>query len=305
MKKNKRTSTLDTKSTIVTVFLIVAIVLGLYFWTYGTLDDSYESASARTNVNAPQRHGSASNSASDSKPAEQNAKDGYEIPAPLKDRPEQIVRHKGYTLSYNSTHNTPNWSAWALTASHTRGHLDREQKFWADPQIPKTNRVDFYEYKDSEYDRGHMCPAGDMKWDEQAMHDCFYMSNMCPQDHTLNSSTWGNLENACRVWARTEGIVYIVCGPVYKSRKSHRRIGIHHKIDVPEGFFKAVLSLRKGREKAIAFYFDNVPTTKHYRGFCMSVDEIEKMIGMDLFPKVDDGLEKRIEAKCNINDWAQ
>lgn len=229
---------------------------------------------------------------------------GVEIPAPLKDRPEQIVRHKGYTLSYNSDHNTPNWSAWALTASHTRGRLDRDQKFWADKAIPRANRVDFYEYKESVYDRGHMCPAGDMKWDEQAMHDCFYMSNMCPQDHTLNSSTWGNLENACRVWAREEGVVYIVCGPVYKGKK-HEVIGINHAIDVPEGFFKAVMSLRKGREKAIAFYFDNVPTTCHFREGAMSVDDVEKLTGMDLFPQVDDAIEKKIEARYNMRDWAQ
>lgn len=230
---------------------------------------------------------------------------GWEIPAPLTDRPEQIVRHKGYTLSYNRKHNTPNWSAWALTKAHTYGKLERDQKFWADPAIERAYRVDFYDYKESNYDRGHMCPAADMKWDEEAMHDCFYMSNMCPQNHTLNSGSWGNLENACRVWARTEGVVYIVCGPVYKPKKKHERIGIDHVIDVPEGFFKAVLSLRKGHEKAIAFYYDNNAKTQHYRDAACCVDDIEKMTGMDLFPKVNNALEKKIEARYNIRDWAQ
>ena len=35
----------------------------------------------------------------------------YEIPAPLKDRPEQILHRKGYTTSYNQQTKTPNWVA--------------------------------------------------------------------------------------------------------------------------------------------------------------------------------------------------
>lgn len=242
----------------------------------------------------------------ETKPANaNNVKSGIELPAPLKDRPEQIVRHKYYTLSYNKTHNTANWVAWTLTKARTYGKLEREQKFWADPMIPRANRVDFYDYKESSYDRGHMCPAGDMKWDATAMYECFYMSNMCPQNHTLNSGAWGNLENACRVWARREGVIYIVCGPVYKKNTKHERIGVNHAIDVPEGFFKAVLSLKKGKERAIAFYYDNNAKYKHYRDAACSVDEIEKLIGMDLFPNVEDVVEKRIEAKYNIRDWAQ
>lgn len=242
---------------------------------------------------------------SDSNPIAPTAQDGIEIPAPLSDRPEQIVRHRGYTLSYNNKHNTPNWSAWALTAEHTDGPEARSQKFWADPEIPTVYRVDYYDYKESGYDRGHMCPAGDMKWSREAMHDCFYMSNMCPQDHSLNSGSWGSLENACRSWARTEGVIYIVCGPVYKSRKRHERIGIDHVIDVPEGFFKAVLSLRPGKEKAIAFYFDNDASKQNYKQLCMSVDDIEKMTGIDLYPSLDDELENKLEATYNIKEWGK
>ena len=35
----------------------------------------------------------------------------YELPAPLKDRPELILQRKGYTTSYNSKTKTPNWVA--------------------------------------------------------------------------------------------------------------------------------------------------------------------------------------------------
>lgn len=116
----------------------------------------------------------------------------YELPAPLTNRQEQIVEHTGYTLSYNKDHNTPNWSAWMLTKEKTEGTVERCRKFWADPKISQLYRVDYFDYKGSGYDRGHMCPAGDMKWSEAAMHDCFFMSNMCPQEHALNNGSWKN-----------------------------------------------------------------------------------------------------------------
>lgn len=222
-------------------------------------------------------------------------------PKNWKSKVPNVIRHKYYALLYDTRHNTPAWVTWRLTAAHTRGDQQRSQKFWADPLIPRPYRVDFYDYR-AEWDRGHMCPAGDNKWSQQAMYECFYMSNMCPQDHILNTESWEKLESACRRWAQSEGAIYIVCGPVYKNVR-HLQIGQSHKVDVPEGFFKAVLSTQKGREKAIAFYFDNNSTFQDYKKIAVSVDAIEEIIGIDLFADLDDALEDRIEAKANIRDW--
>lgn len=226
---------------------------------------------------------------------------GYELPAMCKD--ELIISHTGYKLSYNKTHNTPNWSAWCLTAAHTDGPVERSRKFWADPSLPKTYRVDYYDYKGSGYDRGHMCPAGDMKWSEEAMHDCFYMSNMCPQTGSLNSGAWNKLEMKCREWAKREGALYIICGPVYDAKTRHEQIGIDHAIDVPEGFFKAILSLRRGYEKAVAFYFYNDESRQSYKTASLTVDEVEELTGLDLFHSLDDTLESRLESTNSLDSF--
>ena len=61
----------------------------------------------------------------------------YEQPAPLKDRPEQILRRMGYTTSYNQETRNPNWVAWHLTKSHTYGKYQRdEQLFMPDEDVP-------------------------------------------------------------------------------------------------------------------------------------------------------------------------
>lgn len=227
----------------------------------------------------------------------------YELPAPLTKVPEQIVKHTGYTLSYNRSRNTPNWSAWRLTAKHTDGPVDRLTKFFADPAIPQAYRVDYYDYKGSGYDRGHMCPAGDMKWSYNAMHDCFYMSNMCPQEPRLNSGAWKQLEEACRQWALTEGTIYIVCGPIYTKGKRPETIGIDHSVSVPDAFFKAVLSLRRGHQKAIAFVYRNDASKQPMSKTAMSVDALERLIGMDLFHNLNDTLEAKLESTYDLKLW--
>lgn len=239
---------------------------------------------------------------SDGTKTQGESKARYEMPAALTDRPEQIIEHKGFVLSYNNKHNTPNWSAWKLTAKHSEGDIPRSTKFWADPSVPTPYRVDYYEYKGSGYDRGHMCPASDNKWNKDAMHDCFYMSNMCPQDPSLNSGSWKQLEEACRRWVKTEGSLYIVCGPLYRG-KTHEKIGIDHSIDVPEAFFKAVLSLRKGHEKAIGFIYENNDDNQPMNQTAMTVDEVEKKIKMDLFHDLDDELEDRLESAFSLQSW--
>lgn len=218
----------------------------------------------------------------------------YELPATRKG--EMIVSHTGYTISYNKANNTPDWAAWQLTADHCDGPVERSRKFWSDPDIPRPYRVEYYEYKGSGYDRGHMCPAGDMKWSEKAMHDCFYMSNMCPQTSELNSGAWNKLEMKCREWAEQEGALYIVCGPIYKSG-NRETIGIEHAIRVPDEFFKAVLSLRKGQEKAVAFIFRNDDSSQSYKTAATTVDHVEEITGLDLFHNLDDETEEKVEAE--------
>lgn len=225
-----------------------------------------------------------------------------ELPARLKHTPERIVEHTGFTLSFNREHNNPNWAAWELTADEAKGTLPRANDFEPDPKLPENHQVTHADYTRSGYDRGHMVPAADMKWDSKAMNDCFYMSNICPQTHALNAGGWETLESACRRWAKQEGSVYIVCGPVYKGTK-HKTIGKDLKITVPEGFFKVVLSMRDGKEKAIGFYYANSNAKQTMEQTATTVDEIEALTGMDFFINIDDRLEERIESTFSLKQW--
>ena len=226
----------------------------------------------------------------------------FEIPAPLNDRPEQILHRRGYTTSYNRTTKTPNWVACHLTAAHTHGRIQREEEvFTEDEDIPQGQRATDNDYYNSRYDRGHMCPAGDNKWDQLAMTQSFLFTNICPQNHGLNKYEWNDLEKLCRDWARQYGAVDVVCGPLFTTSGQQKTIG-RNKVWVPDAFFKVVLC-RQGTPKAIGFVYRNEGKKQPMSDAVRSVDDIERLTGMDFFPALDDNIENKVEAKANLADW--
>lgn len=226
--------------------------------------------------------------------------EGLEIPVTPKGLDEQVLRRKGYTASYNKTTLIPNWVAWQLTAEHTEGAAKRPRKaFHEDEDVP-TPRATDDDYYNSGYDRGHMCPAGDNKWSEEAMYESFLFTNMCPQNSNLNRGDWNEMEQACRSWARRFGSIYIACGPIlYKGR--HKTIG-RNKVVVPEAFFKVVLCM-EGKPKAIGFIYKNAAGNRPKGDYVNTVDEVERVTGFDFFASLPDDVEKRVEADCDLAEW--
>lgn len=214
--------------------------------------------------------------------------------------PSMILERAGYVTSYNKKTKLPNWVAWHLTAENTKGsHSRKGIDFMEDEDVP-TPRADDWDYYNSGYDRGHMCPAGDNKWDSEAMRQSFLFTNICPQAPGLNRGDWNEMENACRSWARENGDIYIVCGPIlYKGR--HKTIG-KHKVVVPEAFFKVVLCMR-GTPKAIGFIYKNEDGNRPKGDYVNSVDEVERITGFDLFASLPDDVEKAVESTADLDDW--
>ena len=104
--------------------------------------------------------------------------ENLEIPAAIEG--EQILERMAYTASYNQETRCPNWVAWKLTAEHADGEVKRNSRFYEDEEVPAP-RATPADYKGSGWSRGHMCPAGDNKWDEEAMTQSFLLTNVCPQ----------------------------------------------------------------------------------------------------------------------------
>ena len=213
---------------------------------------------------------------------------------------ETIIEHLGYTTCYNRQKRIPDWVAYELTAEETYGPYKRDTAFRPDPAI-KGIQASTFDYRGSKYDRGHMAPAGDMKWSKQAMAECFYLSNICPQNHDLNSGAWERVEWMGRRIAQKYGKVYIVCGPVFYSRQ-YATIG-DNKVAVPDAFFKALLIRYDTNYSAIAFIMPNRTPDKHMKEYACTVDSVEAVSGLDLFFQLEDEEECEIESNIIWRHW--
>lgn len=224
---------------------------------------------------------------------------------PLKQRvgrgtSEIMLHRKAYTTSYNKQTRTPNWVAWTLTREHSRGDLLRDSmRFEEDPDVP-TPRATYQDFYNSRYDRGHMCPAGDNKWDHEAMSESFLLTNICPQNHGLNEHDWNDLEMQCRTWARRHGEVTIVCGPLFEDDEP-RLIG-RNKVRVPTGFFKLVYCATP-EPRTLAFVFENRGGSQPWRKQLCTVDEVEQRTGFNFFNDLPDAVEDVIESESDLDEW--
>lgn len=224
----------------------------------------------------------------------------YELASIQNGQAEQYIEHTGYTVSYNTDWRIPNWVAYQLTRNEVQGEVERFDRFLPDPAI-SYNPVVTKDYSHSGYDRGHMAPAADMKWSEQAMKESFYMTNICPQNHSNNAGDWKDLEEMVRDLAMEYDSIYIVCGPIVTS--TDMTIGSERRIVVPQGFYKALLRYTGHHWTAIAFKMPNAAGNKPLMTHIHSVDEIEQEIGIDLFHLLPDSIEQSVEADYHISDW--
>lgn len=210
----------------------------------------------------------------------------------------QALRRKGYVACYDGGMRIPLWVAWQLTAEKAQGKVRRTDDFAEDVDVEDGPRL--ADYRGSGWSRGHMCPAGDCRWDKVAMTESFLLTNMCPQNAGLNNGDWKELEEKCRRWAKKYGEIYIVCGPLLYNRR-HATIG-KGRVTVPEAFYKVVLCL-KDKPKAIGFVYKNGEGDRPMGDYVNTVDEVERMTGIDFFAALDDEIESVVEAEARLEEW--
>lgn len=207
--------------------------------------------------------------------------------------------YEGFTLSFNPTNHTPDWVGWELLASEAEGNVARSNRFWVDNDLPgcATN----YDYKNSGFDKGHICPAADQKWSDRAMRDCFSMANITPQDHALNAGAWQTLEKKERLWAQRDSAIVIVAGPIYTDADT-LRIG-ETGVRVPSAFFKVLLAPYVETPRAIGFIYPNMTSPGNMEDYAMTVDEVEKITGLDFFSSLPDNIENKVEKTKSFTEW--
>jgi len=204
----------------------------------------------------------------------------------------QIVEHAYYTLSYAEKHEQAEWVAYELKKEHTAYNDFKRPYFEVDPLV-KGNSASWRNYKNSGYDRGHLCPAADRRFDKKAHDETFFTSNISPQKHEFNSGIWNDLEKKIRYWVKKEEQLFIVTGPIFENTTN--RIG-SEGVTVPTHFFKIVLKNDGNNSKMIGFLMPHDTSSRNLKEFVVPVDQIEALLKIDFFAALPNNLEEKLES---------
>lgn len=213
---------------------------------------------------------------------------------------DQLVTHNYFALSYASDYQNAEWAVYELHAAWLN-ETDREERrsFKADPLVQHEAKIS--SYTNSGYDRGHLVPAYDMAFDEAAMDECFYMSNVCPQDPDFNRGIWKDLENLTRNCARQYDLLYVVTGPLLRKKINQEERLPHDGASIPRGFYKILVAPQQGR--AIAFMFKNKATDRSLEEFTTTIDKVEEYTGIDFFPNWSEKEQEILETQQQPLHW--
>lgn len=95
-----------------------------------------------------------------------------------------------------------------LNKETLEGNAKRKKNFFEDSMIHEhyrtyENAKSKKEFKELKYHGGHLAAAANHKWSQKATDDTFLLSNIAPQNGTLNQSTWKRLEKMCQEHTKT------------------------------------------------------------------------------------------------------
>lgn len=210
-----------------------------------------------------------------------------------------IIRHKHFFLSYSEEHEQAEWAAYYLTGSKQQHSLSRPY-FSQDPLVD-TDSAHWKNYKDSGFDKGHLVPAADMKFSEEAYNETFYTSNVAPQNRAFNAGVWNRLEQKIRYWADKYTALFIVTGSILHD--SLVTIG-EEEVSVPDYFFKIVVRVQNEGLVMIPFLVPNKESDLPLYSFATTIDEIEQITQIDFNQKLSEKIDEKIEKELSYKEWS-
>lgn len=230
---------------------------------------------------------------------------------------------RNYTVCYSSRHHSPLWVAYPLHRAY-EGEVKRVDNYDYDPTLPIDIQIRLNRSY-GEYTRGHILGSAERNASREMNNQTFYVTNIAPQiQQGFNSASgaWNHLERFVdkQVCADT---LYVVTGAIYDSftdsdgtviePRTTTNKNDQKQVGVPTAFYKALLRTKAGNSgrsvgecksgelKCAAFIVGHrsasgrKPSTKEL----ISIDELERLTGVDFFKNVPNAPESEAVAA----DW--
>ena len=219
----------------------------------------------------------------------------YGIPG----KQDTIINREGYAIGYSNKYKQPIWVSYNLTEkevntkkSSRNDDFRSDWRLWGQSAEPA-------DYKGSNYDRGHLAPAADMRWSNKSMSQSFFMSNMSPQTAELNRVAWRKLEKAVRDWAVKYKKIHVISGPIFNSH-DYKRIG-RNRVAVPHAYYKVIYAPEQN--EMIGFILPNADASSKLSRYAMSVYDVEEAAQLEFFMALAPEIRKKLKNKINENFW--
>lgn len=233
-----------------------------------------------------------------------------------------------YSMEYDCDLKAQRWAAYRWDASNIRKAVNRTDAWNVDPLIPQEYQTTNDDYSNSGYTRGHIVASEDRVYSREANEQTFYYSNMHPQLYGFNTQgIWWKAENELirdRYCKFDQGnsnyfcdTLYVVKGgtiaPVNINGKDTAGYtwaqGRGQRLVCPRYFFMALLrksskDTTQGGYAAIGFWMEHKSNTdSNYRQYAVSIDELERLTGIDFFCNLPDNLENQVESNLVLSVW--
>jgi len=185
----------------------------------------------------------------------------------------KLINHKAFQAYYNSSYFQSELVIYSVTKNRLQGKVPRSiARFLQDPLEKTSLHTD--DYTGSGFDRGHLAPAADMVWDEKAMRECFYTTNIAPQYPSFNRGEWKELEFRVRNEAIERDSLVVYVGSIFE------KPGKTGKLFIPSSFYKIIYDPKK--KESISFVFPHLKIIKKYDNYVSDIKTIEKMVGREI-----------------------
>lgn len=209
------------------------------------------------------------------------------------------------------------WVAYPQCDYYMKNVSGRTDQWGFDPFIDKDKQPNLTKSGDffaNGYERGHQIASADRLVSTHMNGQTFYFSNMAPmrQQKEFNSGVWATLEDKVRDWSKSKShtdTMYVVTGSVVEGSKTFVMDNDGDQVTVPVGFYKVLLRYSKSDANTpeyigSAFYFEHRDYSKEFdfKPYVMSIDELEKKLGMDFFPNLESAIGKEEAAKVEAED---
>ncbi len=216
---------------------------------------------------------------------------------------------RNYSAYFDTQNRLSTWVCYPYCSSDKNDA--RPDSYAYDPLIEPEYQADLTKsyqkrsFGGEEFIRGHMMPNASRGGRRQL--DAFLASNIMPQSSALNTGIWSSLENMERTWVKNCDTLYIVVGT--DCSKSQYQVDDNasspKKITVPNAIWRAVLAYNKKDNSyvGLAAYFENKSNSnKNFSKtlpdtMLMSIDELEKKLGIDLYVNLPADVQVKVEAQ--------